>query len=538
MHRLTCFFRPTIICFFVYLSLATCGSEDPISSLAFWNGKRHKVITNLDINSPDGTSLKAQVFLPSEKHFPGLRPAVIFINSWAINEYQYTFQAKRLAEKGYLVLSYATRGFGGSGGVVGVAGDDDIRDVSHIIDWLILNTKVDPKKIAIAGVSYGGGIALLAAAKENRISLVAGLSSWANLTKALYANETVRNLWLQVLIGSGELTGRIDPEIKRLYQQVKNTGEDATFLKWAEKRSVEPLVKLINSRNIPVFISNNYDDDLFSPNNTIDFFNSLTTPKKFYANKGLHASAEIPGLLGQKSPVWDGLHTWLDAWFLGERMDTKQGAFMLQTDNGYESYTTIRRHELGFISDMRVMNKIRYRHPNKSGSFLERYVPMKSLEDSGASTGIPLLSAYLRSHTPINSVVPMGKIDLRRSLYLKGAKAKEEYSLRGIPGITVRVLPIYRSIHLVAYLYLVNQYNFGKLVSHAVFSKTGMEKQEYFDAELEFKMLALDVEPGNHLAVVIDGHDLLYSKPQEIGPFDIAIDPNEPFKLMMKSSFR
>lgn len=538
MNRLTCFFRPTVICILVYLSLTTCGSEDPLSSLSFWNGKHHKVITNLDINSFDGTSLKAQVFMPSEKYFPGLRPAVIFINSWTINEYQYTFQAKRLAEKGYIVLSYATRGFGGSGGVVGVAGESDIRDVSHIIDWLMLHTKVDPKKIAVAGVSYGGGIALVAAAKETRISLVAGLSSWANLTKALYANETVRNLWLQVLIGSGELTGRIDPKIKELYQLVKDTGEDGAFLRWAEKRSVEPFSELINKRNIPVFISNNYDDDLFSPNNTIDFFNSLSTPKKFYANKGLHASAEIPGLLGQKSPVWDGLHAWLDLWFLGERVDATDETFMLQTDQGYESYTTVRSNDLGFYSEMRIMNKIKYRHRPGHESFIERYVHMKSSEDSGASTGIPLLSAYLRSHTPINTVMPMNRIDLRRSLYFKSANATSKQSIRGIPSISIKVLPNNHSMHLVAYLYLVNRHNFGKLVSHAVFSKKNIEKQESFDVDLEFKMLALDIEPGYHLAIVIDGHDLLYSKPQNLGPFDIIVDTNKTHKIMMKSSFR
>lgn len=538
MNRAKHFLRLLVISLMAFISITTCGSDDNLASLSFWNGKHHKVETNIDINSFDGTQLKAQVYTPSESRFPGLRPTVIFVNSWAINEYQYTFQAKRLAEKGYLVLSYATRGFGGSGGLVGVAGEHDIQDVSGVIDWLLANTKVDPKKIAIAGVSYGGGIAFVAAAKEKRISLAAGLSSWADLKKALYADETVRNLRLQVLIGSGELTGRIDPEIKRLYQQVKNTGEAASFMTWAKKRSAEPLVDLINKRDIPIFVSNNYDDDLFPPNNTMNFFNSLTTPKKFYANKGLHASAEIPGLLGQPSPVWDGLNNWLDAWFLGQRQDAKESAFMLQTDNGYENYSSARTNDSKFDVKMKILNKIKYRPSKRSGNLIERYVPLKSMKDSGASTGIPLLSAYLRSHTPINLVAPMNKINLSRSIYLRGYKAKNNYSLRGIPGFRMRVLPKDSSIHLVAYLYLVNRHNFGKLVSHAVFSKSDLKKSQYINVDLEFKMLAIDVEPGYHLALVIDSHDLLYSKPQAVGPFDLIIDPDTPFKLNMISWFR
>jgi len=45
-----------------------------------------------------------------------------------MNEYQYLQQAAELADKGYIVLNYATRGFGESGGLIDTAGPKDMND--------------------------------------------------------------------------------------------------------------------------------------------------------------------------------------------------------------------------------------------------------------------------------------------------------------------------------------------------------------------------------------------------------------------------
>ena len=50
------------------------------------------------INATDGVELAANVFVPTTGSGP--YPAVIFINSWAANEYQYLTEAARFAETG------------------------------------------------------------------------------------------------------------------------------------------------------------------------------------------------------------------------------------------------------------------------------------------------------------------------------------------------------------------------------------------------------------------------------------------------------
>ena len=43
-----------------------------------------------------------------------------------------------------MVLSYSTRGFGTSGGLIDTAGPQDMADLSKVIDYLIANYEVEP----------------------------------------------------------------------------------------------------------------------------------------------------------------------------------------------------------------------------------------------------------------------------------------------------------------------------------------------------------------------------------------------------------
>ena len=161
------------------------------------------------ISATDGVEIAANIFVPN--NLSGLAPAVIFINSWGLNEYEYLQQAADLAEKGYIVLSYSTRGFGQSGGVIATAGPQDVSDLSAVIDFLLANYPVDPQAIGSAGISYGSGISLLGAAFDSRIKAVSAMSSWGSLTDALYGNSTPRLVWGELLTLSGQLIGNLDP---------------------------------------------------------------------------------------------------------------------------------------------------------------------------------------------------------------------------------------------------------------------------------------------------------------------------------------
>ena len=61
----------------------------------------------------DGVVLKANVIAPAAA---GRHPAVLLPASWGLNDLEYLAQARKLAEGGYVVVSYTPRGWWASGG--------------------------------------------------------------------------------------------------------------------------------------------------------------------------------------------------------------------------------------------------------------------------------------------------------------------------------------------------------------------------------------------------------------------------------------
>ncbi|MCB1179593.1 MAG: alpha/beta hydrolase, partial [Leptospiraceae bacterium] len=130
------------------------------------------------ITSFDGTKIDGNIFVPSSASKDSKRPVVIFINSWALNEYEYLVPAAKLAKKGYIVFSYSTRGFGKSEGLINVAGPKDMKDLSAVIDYLELNYPIQKGNIGLSGISYGGGTSLLGLANEPRVRTAVAMSGW------------------------------------------------------------------------------------------------------------------------------------------------------------------------------------------------------------------------------------------------------------------------------------------------------------------------------------------------------------------------
>jgi uncharacterized protein len=78
--------------------------------------------------------------------------------------------AGALADQGFLVLRFDKRGVGQTGGRTEVATHRDYADdLIGMIRWLARRDDVDSRRIAVAGHSEGGAVAMLAAAREKKI---------------------------------------------------------------------------------------------------------------------------------------------------------------------------------------------------------------------------------------------------------------------------------------------------------------------------------------------------------------------------------
>ena len=221
-------FLCVVLCFSVFAKVYASSALKPAIQFAagflnqpnFTSSDDYSINDDVWISSSDGTVLAANVLTPTQG--AGSYPAIVFINSWTMNEYEYTYETQKYASQGYIVLSYSTRGFGSSEGLIDTSGPKDIEDFSAVIDWLIEHTPVDPENIGTAGVSYGAGICLIGAALDGRIKAVASMSGWGDLKESLYANSSPSLVWGQILDISSGIIGRPDPLIHEYYSVMLN----------------------------------------------------------------------------------------------------------------------------------------------------------------------------------------------------------------------------------------------------------------------------------------------------------------------------
>ncbi|MFC6074735.1 CocE/NonD family hydrolase [Microbispora bryophytorum] len=126
----------------------------------------------------------------------GRAPAVLLAHGFGGSKESMREQATRLAEQGYAVLTWSARGFGRSTGQIALNSPDyEVKDVRELIDWLAERPEVrldapgDPR-VGIAGGSYGGAIALMAAAYDSRVDAIVPQITWYDLADALFPDAS------------------------------------------------------------------------------------------------------------------------------------------------------------------------------------------------------------------------------------------------------------------------------------------------------------------------------------------------------------
>ena len=460
-------------------------------------------ISNVKIPTFDALLLDGRVYEPKLSAYSGRRPAIIFTNSWTLGEYEYETQARKFAARGYIVLSYSSRGFGGSEGYVTVGGPNDVSDFTTVVDWLEDNTRVDVANIGMAGVSLGGGLSLLALANEPRIKTAASLSGWGNLEQSLYRNETIQKTWMKILISSGTLLGHLDPDLHEQVVNMENRTDIVATRAWAARRSVDTLIQQINDRKAPVFLENSYLDALFPPAQIRPFYDSLEGVKRMIADEGIHASSSISGLLGLKSELWDELHDWMDHWLVDSGRPIKTGiTFRTRGETGtYQSFP-----ELNYRS-----TPFKPLKPTETDAVSGRSIlSFQGNRDSGATSGIPIISDSLDSYINVPVKKKIADIDERYAAVFETTALTQKLKVRGSPRLSFTLMPHTSPVTLVGYLYDVDRNGVGALVAFSVMSVQDPNAAPN-DVEFDLNMTAFEVPKGHKLVVALDTVDPLYT---------------------------
>ncbi|MFD7865592.1 alpha/beta fold hydrolase [Streptomyces sp. NPDC059783] len=212
----------------------------------------------------DGVSLDTSYFTTGGS---GRRPAVLIGHGFGGSKEETRAQAERLAADGYAVLTWSARGFGKSGGEIGLnAPDREVRDVSRLIDWLagrpevLLDGAGDPR-VGVTGASYGGAVSLLAAGYDRRVDAIAPAITYWNLADALFPDGVFKKLWAGIFVTTGGGCEKFEKQLCAMYQRVAVTGKpDAAARDLLTARSPSAVADRIK---VPTLIVQGQTDSLF-----------------------------------------------------------------------------------------------------------------------------------------------------------------------------------------------------------------------------------------------------------------------------------
>ncbi|MDX3859989.1 CocE/NonD family hydrolase [Streptomyces europaeiscabiei] len=469
----------------------------------------------VDIKGDGGTVLKANVVAPADTS--RAYPLLVLPTSWGLPQIEYLAQARKLADAGYVVVSYNVRGFWESGGYIEVAGPPDTADASKVIDWALANTPADAEHIGMAGLSYGAGISLLTAAHDKRVKAVAALSGWADLIDSIYGGRTQHLQAAALLDGAGRITGRQSPELQQIFENfyASDLTKEEDMIAWGKKRSPGTYPDQLNTNGTAVMLANAWGDSIFPPNQYADFYEKLTGPKRLELRPGDHATTEATGLFGLPNDVWTDTQRWFDRYLKGtpNGIDREQPVRLKsRTGGAFEGYP-----------DWKSVTATRKKIALTSGTTI------RANTDSGANGGVVFLSSILDQVAQLPPVASIPLLPRRWAAVWQSEKYAEAQAVRGTAELHTTVTATKESGTLVAYLYDVGPLGLGKLVSHAPYTFHGETPGQPFGVDLELLSTAYDVPAGHRLALVVDTVDPLYIEHNPTGAqLTFSSPPNDP----------
>jgi predicted acyl esterase len=452
----------------------------------------------VDITGDGGTVLKANVVTPAGADGAHAYPLIVLPTSWSLPQAEYLAQARKLADAGYVVLTYNVRGFWQSGGRIEVAGPPDVADASKVIDWALANTPADPRHIGMAGVSYGAGISLLAAAHDKRIRAVAALSGWADLIDSIYSGRTQHVEAAALLDGTATLTGRESPEVRDVFDHfyASDLSREQEMIAWGKKRSPATCADQLNKNGTALMLANAWGDTIFPVNQYAAFYEKLKVPKRLELRPGDHATPELTGLFGLPNDVWTDTERWLDHYLKGapNGIDHERPVQLKsRSTEGYEGYPDWKsiaatRRKLALAGSATVHTNV----------------------DSGADGGVVFLSSILDQVARLPPMAAIPLLPRRWAAVWQSEPYGGTQKVRGTTTLHTTLTPTAESGTFIAYLYDVGPLGLGKLVTHAPYTWHGRTPGEPFGVDLDLFSTAYDVPAGHRLALVVDTVDPLY----------------------------
>ncbi|WP_254534722.1 CocE/NonD family hydrolase [Halomarina litorea] len=287
----------------------------------------------VSIDSFDGTTLAGSLYEPTG---PGPFPAMLMTHGWGGDHT--SERVRRLADlyasNGYVVLAYDSRGFGESGGGVGVDGPNEVGDARALVSWLaeydsVANDGPDDPKVGMDNVSYAGGIQLNTAAVDDRIDAIVPRWAWNDLPYALAPNGVIKAGWDTLLFATGVTgargvtSGDGYPQEEDILNGLDLEVYEANLLGSATNEFPEESTEYYRARSpstkldgvdTPTLVISGWPDTLFVPNEALWNYGGLRergVETRLVLFEGGHTLTDAAGS-DQRSVLDDAALAWVD----------------------------------------------------------------------------------------------------------------------------------------------------------------------------------------------------------------------------------
>jgi ABC-2 type transport system ATP-binding protein len=237
----------------------------------------------------DGVAIAYDLYEPDGTAPRGGWPGVVIMHGLGGTKDDMAPIAEVFAAHGYAALAYSDRGHGTSGGVVGLAGPDDVATERAMFDSFRDRPEVSDTAIGAWGISYGGGQAwngLTAGIPYRAAELV---ETWTDLYTALWPQDIAKS---GIVAGFAKSVDARSPLISAVENDaIHSTNLGAIKLLAASRSSYASL----RSVKTPVYLFQGRVDYAFDDTQAVNGYSRVTGPKHLYIGRFGHPPSTFPG---------------------------------------------------------------------------------------------------------------------------------------------------------------------------------------------------------------------------------------------------
>jgi ABC-2 type transport system ATP-binding protein len=468
----------------------------------------------------DGVRVDTSYFISAAD---GRRPAVLLAHGFGGSKDDVREQAEGLARDGYAVLTWSARGFGASTGKIGLNDPKgEVADASRLIDWLADRPQVrldqagDPR-VGVAGASYGGAVALLAAGHDDRVDAIAPAITYWNLADALFPDGVFKKLWAGVFVTSGGGCRAFEPRLCAMYERVAASGTpDPEARALLEERSPSAVADRID---VPTLLVQGQSDSLF-PLGHAD-----AAARAIRANGAPVDVDWIAGGHDGGDPETDRVRARVTAWFdrhlKGEEAADTGPAFRVTRTGGVDS-TDGTAQLRGASADT---------YPGLRSA--PREIALAGREQTFANPpgATPPAVSALPGLGAGGGLAQLSSLGVGVSLDFPGQHARfdsaplgEDLRITGSPTVTVHVRSTAEDAVLFAKVYDVGADGSGQVLPAQLVAPVRVEgARGGKDVTLTLPAIDHEVDKGHRLRLVLAATDLGYASPAAPAAYTVSV---------------